>query len=69
VDKKNKNILQEPGCSYEKAETDLLGDALNRTYKERFLMRTQFLKSSKHSGKRKLLPQALLIANKLYRHF
>ncbi len=39
-----KNILQEPLPNYEKAEMDLLRDALKRAYKERFLMATTLYK-------------------------
>ena len=47
--KKNKisledNILNEPVADYEKAEMDLLKDALNRSYTERFLMTTRLYK-------------------------
>ena len=40
----NKNILQDPQPDYEKAEMDLLRDALKRTHKERFLMATTLYK-------------------------
>lgn len=36
----NKNISPEPQADYEKAEMDLLRDALTRTHKERSLMAT-----------------------------
>jgi hypothetical protein len=39
-----KNIMQEGQANYEKAETDLLKEALKRTYKERFLMATTLYK-------------------------
>jgi hypothetical protein len=45
MSEKNKNILQEPDDSYEQAEVNLLRDALKRSYKERFLMLTQFYKT------------------------
>lgn len=38
------NILNEPVANYEKAEIDLLRDALNRSYTERFLMITRLYK-------------------------
>lgn len=38
------NILNEPVADYEKAEIDLLRDALNRSYTERFLMTTRLYK-------------------------
>ncbi len=40
----DKNIVQEPQADYEKAEMDLLRDALRRSYKERFLMTTTLYK-------------------------
>ncbi len=44
MEQDNKNIMQEPQADYEKAEMDLLRDALKRTYKERFLMATTLYK-------------------------
>jgi hypothetical protein len=38
------NVLQEHQPDYEKAELDLLKDALTRTYKERFLFATRLYK-------------------------
>ena len=38
------NILNEPVADYEKAEIDLLRDALNRSYTDRFLMITRLYK-------------------------
>ena len=38
------NIANEPQPDYDKAEMDLLRDALKRTYKERFLMTTRLYK-------------------------
>ncbi len=40
----NTNILQEPDAGYEKAEMDLLKDALNRSYSERFKRMTALMK-------------------------
>jgi len=40
----HKNFLEEPDAFYEKAETDLLKDALKRTYTERFYTMTQLMK-------------------------
>ncbi len=40
----NKNIVNDPQPNYEKAEMDLLRDALKRTHKERFLMMTTLMK-------------------------
>lgn len=44
MDEKNKNILREPEPDYEKAEMDLLRDALKRTHTERFLVMTTLMK-------------------------
>ncbi len=44
MSEENKNILSEPQPDYEKAELDLLRDALRRSYKERFLMTTRLYK-------------------------
>lgn len=38
------NILNETGADFEKAEINLLKDALNRSYTERFLMTTRLYK-------------------------
>lgn len=51
---KNKNIVQESDAAYEKAETDLLRDGLNRTHKERFLMLTQLYKIQQTLNKAKI---------------
>lgn len=40
----NKNIASEPEPDYEKAEMDLLRDALKRSYSERFKMMTTLMK-------------------------
>lgn len=39
-----KNIIKEPEANYEKAEIDLLREALKRSYKERFLFATRLYK-------------------------
>jgi hypothetical protein len=39
-----KLFLNEPDACYEKAETDLLRNALTRSYSERFLMATRLYK-------------------------
>jgi hypothetical protein len=39
-----KNILHEPAADYEKAEMDLLRNALKRSYTERFHMMTNLMK-------------------------
>lgn len=54
MQEKEKNILQEPDHNYEDAETALLREALNRTYKERFLTLTQFYKMQKTLNKAKI---------------
>lgn len=38
------NVANEPQPDYDKAEMDLLRDALKRTYTERFLMTTRLYK-------------------------
>jgi len=54
---KNKHILQEPDIAYEKAEMDLLREALKRTHKERFLMLTQLYKTQQTLKKAKITHQ------------
>jgi hypothetical protein len=54
MSEKSKNILQEPDNSYEKAEMDLLREALNRSHKERFLMLTQLYKIQETLKKAKI---------------
>ncbi len=54
-----KNILQEPLPNYEKAEMDLLRDALKRSYKERFLMTTTLYKVQLTLNKAKITRQKL----------
>ncbi len=39
-----KNILEEPLPDYNKAENDLIKDALSRSYTERFEMMTKLMK-------------------------
>jgi hypothetical protein len=51
---KDKNIVQESDAAYEKAETDLLREALKRTHKERFLVLTQFYKVQQTLQKAKI---------------
>ena len=55
-DKKDsvENILNEPAANYEKAEMDLLKDALNRTYTERFLFTTRLYKIQQTLSKAKI---------------
>jgi len=50
----NKNISPEPQADYEKAEMDLLRDALTRTHKERFLMATTLYKVQQTMKKAKI---------------
>lgn len=54
MSEKDKNIFHEPDTAYEKAETDLLLQALKRTHKERFLMLTQFYKTQQTLQKAKI---------------
>ena len=42
--KQEQNMVNEPSPDYEKAETDLLRDALKRSYEERFHMMTNLMK-------------------------
>jgi len=44
MEAENKNIVNEPQPDYEKAETDLLRDALKRTHTERFLFLSTLIK-------------------------
>jgi hypothetical protein len=44
--KQEQNMVGEPSPDYEKAETDLLRDALKRSYEERFHMMTNLMKRS-----------------------
>lgn len=44
MEKENKYITEEPQPDYEKAEMDLLRDALKRSYTERFKMMTTLMK-------------------------
>lgn len=50
----DKSILHQPQPDYEKAEMDLLRDALKRTYKERFLMATTLYKVQQTMKKAKI---------------
>lgn len=50
----NKHIVQEPQPDYEKAEMDLLRDALKRSYTERFQMMTLLMKRSMMFKKAKI---------------
>ncbi len=55
MEQDNKNIIQEPQADYEKAEMDLLKDALKRTHKERFLMATTLYKVQLTLNKAKII--------------
>ena len=48
------NSLSESKADYEKAEMDLLREALSRTYKERFLFTTRLYKVQQTLAKAKL---------------
>ena len=54
MSEKNKNILKESAAAYDKAETDLLREALKRSYKERFLMLTRLYKIQQTLNKAKI---------------
>lgn len=56
-------ILNEPAADYEKAETDLLKDALNRSYTERFLMTTRLYKIQLTLARQKLLTSLTTLVN------
>ena len=43
MQEENKNIVSEPQPDYEKAEMDLLRNALKRSYTERFKMMTTLM--------------------------
>ena len=43
MSEKEKNIASEPQADYEKAEIDLLRDALKRSYKERVLFLSKLI--------------------------
>ena len=47
MEDKNKNIVSEPVADYEKAEMDLLRNAVKHSYTERFLMMTTLMKMDK----------------------
>ncbi len=49
-----KSFLQEPDSFYEKAETDQLKEALQRSYKERFLVMTRLMKLNNMLSKAKI---------------
>ncbi|HTN21941.1 MAG TPA: hypothetical protein VL125_15775 [Pelobium sp.] len=47
MEDKNKNIVSGPVADYEKAEMDLLRNAMKHSYTERFLMMTTLMKMDK----------------------
>ncbi len=51
------NVLHEHEADYEKAERDLLKDALRRTHTERFLVATRLYKIQQMLGKAKIIHQ------------
>lgn len=54
MSEKDKSRLNESDAAYEKAETELLLQALSRTHEERFLMLTQFYKIQQTLKKAKI---------------
>lgn len=54
------SFLKEPDAFYEKAATDLLRAALNRTYTERFLMTTRLYKIQQMLKQAKITHKPLL---------
>lgn len=50
----SQDFLSEPKADYEKAEIDLLREALSRTYTERFLFATRLYKIQQTLAKAKL---------------
>jgi hypothetical protein len=61
MEDENKDMMQEPQPDYEKAELDLLRDALKRNYKERFLMATRLYKIQKTISKAKIIRKPYLL--------
>jgi len=51
----NHHMMQEPQPDYEKAELDLLRDALRKTYAERFKMMTTLMKMNILFSKAKII--------------
>lgn len=54
------DILNELSANYEKAEMDLLRDALNRSFTERFLMATRLYKIQKTLSRAKITHKPFL---------
>ncbi|MCW3092039.1 MAG: hypothetical protein JWP81_3108 [Ferruginibacter sp.] len=54
IDIQQHNLLNEPQPDYEKAEMDLLRDALRRSYSERFLFTTRLYKIQQTLRKAKI---------------
>jgi hypothetical protein len=61
MEDENKDMMQEPQPDYEKAELDLLRDALKRNYKERFLMATRLYKIQKTISKAKIIRKPYIL--------
>jgi hypothetical protein len=61
MENENKDMMQEPQPDYEKAELDLLRDALKRNYKERFLMATRLYKIQKTISKAKIIRKPYIL--------
>ncbi len=57
MSERSNNIVREVDAAYEKAETDLLREALKRTHTERFLMLTQLYKTQQTLKKAKITHQ------------
>lgn len=51
-------FLRDPDFFYKKAETDRLKEALNRTYKERFLVMTRLMKLNALLSKARIITQS-----------
>jgi hypothetical protein len=54
MSEKNKNTVHEAATNYDKTETTLLLEALNRTHLERFLFLTQLYKIQQTLNKAKI---------------
>jgi hypothetical protein len=61
MEDENKNLMQEPQPDYEKAEMDLLRDALKRSYQERFLMATRLYKIQQTISKAKIIRKPYIL--------
>jgi len=61
MEDENKNTMHEPQPDYEKAEIDLLRDALYRSYTERFLMTTRLYKVQQTINKAKIIRKPYIL--------